>query len=631
MEQIRPEDRRHKRLVQLVKDSVDFSYKFISQRYDKWEKADKMDRCYIDVSETDDKGKKKNPFERQVYIPFSRAIKDVILTYYMNVFFGKRPYFQIYGRGPEDVRGAKIHEIVLDYQMEQQRFVLTGYNFLNDILKYGWANIKCSFGRMWKYIYVMQQRMEQFPFPHPISEKTQQKVLNYEGPVISNSDPYMTFPDIRVPAAKMQDGQFVSWAYKRSQHYLKKMQGNNIYYNIEYLRKIGKESQFSEQAQGGTSRWDTMGLSDPNDEHFDDKVNKDNPNYHLREIVIEIVPRTYGLSDSMQPEKWWLTTVNNELLIRSQPIEFDHNMFPSVTAEFDYDGYSAFNPGYYEGIEGLQDLLNWLFNSHIDNVQRFINDQLVIDPTAIRINDILKPHPAKIIRLKKKLYEQNIPINQVIQQLQVQDVTGSHIRDAELIADLIQRKAHTSDAMQGVETEVKRTATEIAKMHTSGANILQTQAQLLYAQALIPLAEMCVMNNQQLLSQQRYYRIAGEYMKEVIQPDMQYLDGDAILAGPGDIQGHFDYPVNDGTLPIRAEEHAEIWKEIFGIVGNTPPLQMQIDVLWIFKQLAQSMGVKNIEDAIIQQRQLTPNVMPDEQLSGMEQAGDVIPIDQLGG
>ena len=137
----------HKRIVDLVTSCIKLSHKYMSQRHEKWEKADKMDRAFIDVSETDGKGKKKNPFERQLYIPMSRANKDAVLSYYMSGFTGKRPIFAINGRGPEDVRAAKMNEIILDYQAERQRLVLSIYNFVNDVLKYGLGNIKSPFTR----------------------------------------------------------------------------------------------------------------------------------------------------------------------------------------------------------------------------------------------------------------------------------------------------------------------------------------------------------------------------------------------------------------------------------------------------------------------------------------------------
>ena len=48
MEQIRFEDPRHKKIVELVKNSYQLSYKYVESRYKKWEEADQMDRSFID-------------------------------------------------------------------------------------------------------------------------------------------------------------------------------------------------------------------------------------------------------------------------------------------------------------------------------------------------------------------------------------------------------------------------------------------------------------------------------------------------------------------------------------------------------------------------------------------------------
>ncbi|NIT53928.1 MAG: hypothetical protein GWO41_14630, partial [candidate division Zixibacteria bacterium] len=192
------------------------------------------------------------------------------------------------------------------------------------------------------------------------------------------------------------------------------------------------------------------------------------------------------------------------------------------------------------------------------------------------------------------------------------------------------RKAHTPDALQGVETEVKRTATEIAKMTSSGINILQTLATIIWAQTLKPMAEMCVQNNQQLLSEQRYYRILGNYAKELITPAQEFPGGPAVLAGPEDIQGNFDFPIRDVNLPLKPSDNAEIWAEVFQTASSNPLLAQRIDIFWIFKQLAESLGIKNIEDADLAQQMgqstLNYQVLPDEQIANQEQAGNIIPM-----
>ncbi|MHC4316669.1 MAG: hypothetical protein ACYSW3_29855 [Planctomycetota bacterium] len=143
------------------------------------------------------------------------------------------------------------------------------------------------------------------------------------------------------------------------------------------------------------------------------------------------------------------------------------------------------------------------------------------------------------------------------------------------------------------------------------------------------MAEMCVQNNQQLLSQRRYYRIVGDYAKDLIQARPEYMGGPAVLAGPEDIQGQFDFPVRDVNLPLKPSDNAQVWADVFQTASSNMLITQRIDIFWVFKQLCESMGIKNIEDARIDQMgQAAMNfqVMPDEQIQGQAQAGNLIPM-----
>jgi hypothetical protein len=629
----------HQKIVSLVRNCKKLSYEYMNQRHRAWNKAEKMDRAFIDVTETDKKGKRMNPFERQVYIPMSRAILDTLVTYWMSVMFGKRPFFKITGRGPEDQAPAKKMEIIIDYQMERQRSLLTGYSMLRDIGKYGLANVKNIFTRKYRNAFVNQPQMSQFPFPQMTNQRVMKTVVDYEGPELTNSDIYKYFPDPRKPMGKTSLGQFEGWEYTRSWYELKKLESQGIYHNLENVqRSEGNLEQSSEtDISGDTDNRNTIqGISTASMSNVDEK----NPTFTLREFYIEIIPADYGL-DNMEgfsespnmPQIWVFVTINDRVVIRAEKMAYAHGKFPSNTAEFDYDGQSLFNQSFYESVEGLQDLMNWLYNSRMANVRAWLMNRAIIDPSAVNERDLIKPNPAGLIRLKKSLWEKGISIDSVFSQLKVGDVTTSHIKDADAIGDIMQRRHHTPDSLQGVETQVKRTATELAQMHTAGANHLQVQAQVIYAQAFVQMAEMMVMNNQQFLSEERYYRILGDYNKKLIAPDPMYPGGNAIRVSPDEILGYFDFPIDDGTMPIRPQENADIWREVFQAVGTNPILQQTFDSVWIFRQLCESLNVKNIDDAIIQQASPTPlnfNVMPDEQIAQQAQAGNVIPINALG-
>ncbi|MBC2741582.1 MAG: hypothetical protein HGJ93_00655 [Desulfosarcina sp.] len=615
-----PKSSAHKKILELVKDCYDLSAKHMRQRYAKWNKSEKMDRSFIDVTETDSKGRKKQPHETKIYIPMSRACKDTILTYWMSVFTRRRPIFKIHGRGPEDVKPAAINEIVMDYQAERQRLMLVIYNFCNDILRYGLGSIKAPYGREWQKAFVNESQMVMFPFPHQVSNRVEKDVIKYEGPLFCNNNPYRYFPDPRVPISKARTGQFIGYEYQRSKYYLKKQAANGVYQNIDRLDAIAQTTDDMNHDADDSHKNDLMGVSDVA-QTGGERLDSSNPNYRLREFVVEIIPKDLELGEGTMPEKWVFVTANEQIVIRAEKQIYVHGEFPEVRAEFDYDGHSLFTPSFYEGVEGLQDLLNWLYNSHMDNVRGFLNNSMIYDPAVLNTRDILKPGPRRLIRVNKQFQGKGINLNSVLKQLDYKDVTASHVRDAQMLMDTMQRQAHTPDSLQGIETEIKRTATEIAKVTSNGANHLSNGAALIYAQALVPLAEMCVMMNQQFLSEERFYRIVGDYSKELIQPDQQFTGGPAIKASPQDIQGCFDFPIEDGTLPVRPQENAEIWKSIFETVAKVPPIQQQIDIFKIFKELVQTLGVKNIDDF-----KVTANVMPDEQVTDQLQRGNIIPM-----
>ncbi|MBW1723135.1 MAG: hypothetical protein JRJ78_13900 [Deltaproteobacteria bacterium] len=393
--QIPRTDPRHQTLVKLVTDCHRLSKKYMEGRYSSWTKAEKMDAAFIDVTETDEKGRKMNPFERQIYIPVSRACKDVILTYWIDVFAGQRPIMKLHPRGPEDVKPAKLHEIVLDYQNERQRLILCLYQWLNDILRYGMGDIKNVFGRDYTTAFVTVPTIVPYPVPHVVNKRVEKRVMAYEGPKYSNTDPRKFFPDPRVPTAKVQDGQFVGYEYGRSYYYLKQMAEKGVYYNVEYLKAESPGSEYpGVYPAEDEDRHDTTGAGS-NADAREMSLDENNPWFKIWEFYIELVPADYELTESTRPEIWIFTVANERVLIRSERMINAHGRFPCVVGQYDYDRNNLFSQGFYESVQGMQDLLNWMYNSHIENVRRFLNDTLVVDPTAVNIRDITKPMAAK--------------------------------------------------------------------------------------------------------------------------------------------------------------------------------------------------------------------------------------------
>src|SRR5690606_10832997 len=99
-------------------------------------------------------------------------------------------------------------------------------------------------------------------------------------------------------------------------------------------------------------------------------------------------------------------------------------------------------------VEELQNLIDFLFTSHIANVKRVINDNLVVDPSMVNIHDVLDNKPGKVIRLRRRVWGKG-GIRDVIDQLKVTDVTQGHVQDAVFLQGLLQQFTAATDPVQG--------------------------------------------------------------------------------------------------------------------------------------------------------------------------------------
>jgi hypothetical protein len=308
----------------------------------------------------------------------------------------------------------------------------------------------------------------------------------------------------------------------------------------------------------------------------------------------------------------------------------NHNRFPLVTAEFSPDFHSVYNPGLVELTMPMEYILSWLFNSHMENVRKTINDMIVYDPARIMRSDLETPGPGRLIRMKPEAYGQDV--KSAIFQLQVNDITGAHLKDSEVILDLLQRVTAVSDNLMGLPiVGGRRTATEVRGVRELSANRLQTLAQLISSQAFQPWTEQMVANTLQLMERDLFIRLE---QSKGADPASQFLH-----ITPEDIYGEFDFLPIDASIPIDRVDLGQVWKEILLGVAQSPELSGQLDLFEIFKKTCEIFGVKNIDQfrrspdqmAQMAAAQGQPGganvrVAPDQQVEDQVRKGNAVPI-----
>jgi len=275
-----------------------------------------------------------------------------------------------------------------------------------------------------------------------------------------------------------------------------------------------------------------------------------------------------------------------------------------------------------EVLYGLQHTLDFLFNSHVANVKKAINDMLIVDPYLVNMNDLEDPEPGKLIRLRRPAWGRGV--DKVVQQLQVQDITRANIADSAYITQWMDRISGADQSMQGSLRQggpERLTGAEFQGTRGSALSRLQRIAMIIGTQFMQDIGTMFAVHTQQYMTQETYVGIVGRYADQ--------LSG--IFGGkkrarvtPNDLAINYDLIVRDGSIP--GGNFSQSWLELFKTIGTSPELSQQFDVTRIFMYIAQQLGAKNVEDFRRNVDQIQGQTMPDDQVLNEVQKGNLVPI-----
>lgn len=600
IDRLKPGTKIHARVKNYLISRLEDSEKEMSKFYPRWEVQEKKVQAYIDLpkweqdlKDLNDKG--EPPKITSIVVPYSFATISTIVTFLLHTFAGRRPMFQVGSYKDGGVGGAKNMETLLQFQADHARLVRQLYQFLQDSQVYGVGVLR----NLW----VNDQRERTVIRPGPLGglQRGRETRLIYQGNEMLAQDPFMFFPDPRVPMQEVNKlGEFVFWRDFQGKHILLRDQANGLLKWVEYTPETLPHAKRSDSSRSIRA----FGASTPGAQNTLPK------SYVQRDQgTVEIIPAELGLGESKTPEKWMFTLLNKEVIAQAEPLGMDHGMHPVCVTEPYTMGYGFGQLGISDYLGPLQDAITWLINSHIDNVRRVLNNMFIVDPTRVEMQDFKTPGPGRIIRLKKSAYGQDV--RTILQQLPVQDVTGQHIQDAELFMRMGQTMSAITQNLLGVQDAGSRkTASEVRISGESAASRLSAQARLISAQAIVDLTEQMSLNTQQFLTEEFYLQVVGqEGMAEYVN------------IGPTEVVGDFHYPIHDGTLPLDRVALFDVWRQVFQAVQQDPALRAEYSLGKIFEYVAELGGARNIESMKL-------NAQSDEAIQQQVQAGNAVPIDQ---
>jgi len=628
---LRPDSELHKKLLSRLMRLANASHRAIKSRHKAWNDIDKTMTVYIPVSDAEKLVKKKDPNKPiSIVVPHSYAVLETILAYLTKAFLSDI-IFSYDGMAPEDTVPAKLLEIAVNQQVKRFKSELALHTAFRDGLMYGLHASTVVWEEKWgkKARVKSTQNFTTLGSPQGVTrQKVNERALLYEGNRIINIDPYRYLPDPMVGIQNVQDGEFCGWIEEIPLNKLlaEELSSDNVF-NVKYLKAEGNASR--------TSRF-SLDASKRDRDRIKDSFNR--PGSSIRYITavnmyVNLIPKDWGLPGTDEgnrqgnyPEKWLFTMADDRFIITASPTNLNHNMFPVAINAPDFDGYSISPVSRIEMTHGLQEVLNWEFNSHIANIRKAINDMFVVDPSLINLNDLQNPEPGKLIRLRRSAWGRGV--DGAVKQFNVHDVTSGNINDAGFIMNLMQKTSGAVDSNMGVMRQggERRSAAEFNGTRSSALSRLEHLARITSLQYLQDVAYFHASHTQQLMSEDIFAKSVGTW-PEVLQ---QEFGAAGTRVSPFDIIADFDVVFKDGTMIDSDKSALQFWSQSFQAMATNPALVQTFDMVRIFKHMARISGAKNVNDFILQNR-VNPALMDSGKAQDQASKGNIVPINQLQG
>jgi len=615
---LKPGTKLHDDIATAIMSRAITAYGNVSDRFDSWNQIDKTLTTYkwVDDEEEEVKeGDQRKP--TSIVIPFSYAMLETLVTYCYKAL-ATPPIFKYEGVGPEDAYGALLLEMIIDLHCKKAKVPLNLHTLFRDSLSYGVGAVvpgwETRTGRKRvKNVGSVYDTQGRETFSTASTSVVEGATL-YEGNYLYNIDPYRLLPDTTVPIHDVQKMEYIGWSETGNLMLLLQDEAYGVeLFNVKYLqdRKLVKDL-FGDNSQRGLKTG--VSLNDAYDEY--------SKSVELITMYITLIPKEWGLGDGEIPEKWVFTLANGEIIIRAQPLDFDHGMYPIATAAPDFDGYGTLPLSRIEVLSGLQEVLDWLFNSRIANVRKSVNDMLVVDPWLVNYDDVANPGPGKLIKLRRPAWGKGT--EGAVSQLKVDDITQGHIGDMNVITSFMQQVSAVDESMQGMLRQggpERLTKAEFQGTTRSAVSRLERVANVIGIQAMQDIGYFFAAHAQQFMSMGLKRRVVGEWqerLQEVLGKEAE--KNQSLNVEPEDLVVDYDIMVKDGTVP--GGNFNEGWLQIYQMMIENPEAIKEYDPNRVFEFIAMNMGAKNIAD-FKRKGANKMEMMPDEQVQQQAQKGNL--------
>lgn len=626
-----PGTQKSDKILKAIRERFNYSYRQMSQNFPFWDLAEEHYRAFRSLDDDDRESYRKNQVTK-IVVPIQFATIQTILTFLLEVFTAVKPVLKVRGSDPASKRPATVMEACLDYDYRGNKGYMMFYHWFLNALRYGWGIMENTWGKD----VILKRKVgfgpssiiniegQDFQIPGAMSSKNSY-FTTFEGNKWQVIDNRSWFPDPRVPLTRFQEGEFCGRRSFVHSNTLRKMEDEGFYFNTTKIDKSPVVGQASREFEGNippSSRDRVTPEQAFGMELADAKKSK----MHIEEtIVIELCPKDYGLSQEERPEQWMFVIIDGNTIVRAEPNPFYG--FPFSIIEPYPDILASVSQGLMDLTEPLSAHLSFLFNSHMANVRKVINDTILVDPSKVNLNDLLDPAAGKVIRMLPAAFGQDPAM--FIKQLQVMDVTQGHMADSNAIIKLWEQLIGVSSNMFGQVAPGRRTASELQGVMKSSGARMKMMADLFSSEGVAPLTQMMALSRQENMTEEQFVEIAGRTAEELGVPAEAVMEG-FMKVGKNHLSGVFTYPAEEGVLPQDRAQAAQILMKVFETVAGAPFLAQVFDPVEIFRETIRQSGLHNIDDFLKRGVRAQVLVMPNEQVAVDLARGKIAPMEGRG-
>lgn len=642
----------HKVLLQALNDRIRRGYRTGETMRNSWRKLDHLQTAYVppDTHTAFDMDRDpKAPI--RVVVPVSRANLDTMVAYAAGVFFGDPTgMYPLTARSSKEamIRAAKMDRL-LNAQAQWFQHKLSHFTSLRDTFLYGLS----AKAPIWR----KHSRKE--PVPTEVTEvlftmirkempdirigdiiRTLEERVYHEGSYIENIDVYSLILDPHATLNRYQESEFIGY-WKRSNAMLllrDETDDEMRLFNCKYVYDLTK----SDDARSKTANWlQESGRHEMTDAMSSDMVPGSMESRTTNEIDIaylfwRMIPSEWGIGDTDTPELWAFAVAGEQVIIQAYPLDYDHGMIPMVMDGPQTCGYDMLPVSSLAATYGLHQFIDWKVRMHYWNASRVHNSMFVLDGSMINAEDFRKGGPRQIIRLQRPLYG-DANIDRFIKQLQFHDMTNDYPNHVQALMQFndycVGTHAITQGDMSGMPERPTQWGLQAAQQ--AALSRLAKDCQVVTEQSYYTLIRQMCHNNVQFLDNDMIVQILGSRYEDQLRDEFGLAPGmDDLVVSPWDLDmGSFEIePLNR----MQKETDIQAMSQMVDRMLSIPEVAMDafggMDVSRMFLSIIRKMGFENVHEFRREGGQMPgmqAQVLPDEQVMAMQQAGNMVPAGMM--